>query len=68
MNEITACMGTVIAGDWLENMEGKRDTRDIRELCGRCATKLIFICEVPEMRFGYLQFIGVGPLLLPAPR
>ena len=65
--EITACMGTVKAGDLLECMEGNRHAADIRELCAKCATKAIIICEVPEMQFGYHQVIGWGPLLLPPP-
>ena len=34
-NEISACMGYVVAGDFLEFVEGRRDKKDVRELCGK---------------------------------
>jgi hypothetical protein len=36
---ISACMGYVKAGDFLEFMVRKRDKNDIREICGKCVLK-----------------------------
>ena len=36
---ISACMGYVKAGDFLEFLIGKRDGKNIRETCGKCVLK-----------------------------
>lgn len=33
---ITACMGFVNAGDFIEAAMGKRSFRQVKELCGKC--------------------------------
>lgn len=37
---IHACFGYVMAGDFVEWLEGKRFSRDIRERCGICIERI----------------------------
>jgi hypothetical protein len=43
--EITACMGFVKAGDWLEAEAGTRPWTEVRELCGGCVKRWQWTAE-----------------------
>ncbi len=45
---ITACFGTVKAGDFDEAMQSKRRVQHVRDLCPKCATIAIRRCEAGE--------------------
>jgi len=67
--EIFGCMGTCKAGDILEWNEGKREQRDVRELCEKCAVQVIAISEVGDaMRLAFFNLVGWGTPLLPPPK
>jgi len=42
---IRACNGSVIASDMLDAIEGKREMKQVRELCGKCVFALSLIPE-----------------------
>jgi predicted RNA-binding Zn-ribbon protein involved in translation (DUF1610 family) len=56
--EITACMGTVKAGDFLEAVLGMRTWKDVRELCPTCATRSILRCDRGEKLENLLPELG----------
>ena len=38
-------MGFVMAGDWLELVEGKLQPEEVREICGKCGLKHLLLTD-----------------------
>ena len=58
---IYGCNGFIKAGDMLEFQDGLRAGKDIRELCGKCALRLIVAETSEEMMLAVLDSVGCGP-------
>jgi hypothetical protein len=58
---IYGCFGTIKAGDFLEALAGTRIQSNIRELCPKCATKVVHRCESGEDPLLVYPTYGWGP-------